>query len=157
MLDLILSHDQIYGKWLEMGGGLDNALVLTKQQLKGFEELVCSDSGWQNLLEIASRGRTQDAWLAADWPTGFDELVLCVPLCKLVDWECSKCTVGSRQNDFSCASDNSLFGLIGVLVERQDRQALLKHLKKIEIMLEDKNYFWDISSIELVTIPINKI
>lgn len=156
MLDLILSHDRVYEKWLEMGGGLDNALNLTKLQLKGFEQLVSSDAGWKSLLEIASRGRTQDPWLAADWPSGFDELVLCVPLCKLVDWECSKCTVGLRQNNFSCANDNSLFGLIGVLVEKQDRQALLEHLKKIEIMLEDKDYFWDINAVDLVTIPVKK-
>jgi hypothetical protein len=156
MLDLILSHDQIYSKWLEMGGGLENALILTKQQLKGFEKIVSSDTGWKSLLEIAARGRTQDAWLAADWPSGFDELVLCVPLCKLVDWECAKCTIGSRQSDFSCANDNSLFGLIGTFVERQERQALLEHLKKIELMLEDKNYFWDISGVDLITIPVNK-
>jgi hypothetical protein len=156
MLDLILSHDQIFSKWLEMGGGLENALTLTKQQLKGFKELIKSDSGWQCLLEIAARGRTHDAWLAADWPSGFDELVLCVPLCKLVDWECAKCTVGSRQSDFSCAHDYSLFGLIGTLVEKEDRQALLEHVKKIELMLEDENYFWDIRGVNLVTIPENK-
>ncbi len=156
MLDLILSHDLIYAKWLEMGGGLDNALILTKQQLKGFEKIVSSDQRWAGLLEIASRGRLNDPWLAADWPSGFDELVLCVPLCKLVDWECAKCTIGSRQNGFSCANDNSLFGLIGVLVEKRDRAALLEHLKKIELMLEENEYFWDIRAVELVTNPLNE-
>lgn len=150
ILNSLLSHDQIYSKWLELGGGFENALALTKEQVSGIEKIVNDDDGWKNLLEIAARGRTQDAWLATDWPSGFDELILCLPLCKLVDWECAKCTIGSRQQNFSCAHDNSLFGLVGVFVETANRDGLKEHLKKIETMLANKDYVWDINNLSLV-------
>jgi hypothetical protein len=152
ILDSLLSHDQIYSKWLELGGGFENALALTKEQLSGIEKIVNDDGGWNSLLEIAAKGRTQDAWLATDWPAGFDELILCLPLCKLVDWECAKCTIGSRQNNYSCANDRSLFGLVGVFVENGDRAGLKEHLKKIGKMLTYKDYKWDINNLSLVKI-----
>src|SRR5437762_9738421 len=102
MLDSFLSYEEIYNKWLKQGRTFESALQLTIEQLNSLEKIVSDSSGWAQLIEIASKGRTQDAWLAADWPAGFDELTVCVPLCKLVDWECAICTVGKRQNNFSC-------------------------------------------------------
>src|SRR5688572_7236738 len=109
MLNRLLNYTQIYNLWLNKGGTQEAAVELTLQQVDVFEDIVNDDENWHKLLEISARGRNQDAWLAADWPSGFDELMLCVPLCKLVDWECARCTIGRRQENNSCAHDYSLF------------------------------------------------
>lgn len=158
MLESFLSYEEVYNKWLKQGRTFESALSLTKDQLNSLEKIVSNDNGWAQLIAIASKGRTQDAWLAADWPAGFDELTVCVPLCKLVDWECAICTVGKRQNNFSCAHDYSLFGYIGTLVERGDRTGLLTHIDKIRTLLNDTTgtLNWDVANFELVKISTSR-
>jgi hypothetical protein len=148
----ILSYTNIYSEWLSKGKTESAAIELTLQQVDALEEMTGSDELWDKLLEISARGRNEDAWLAADWPAGFDELVLCVPLCKLVDWECAKCTIGRRQENNSCAHDYSLFGLIGELVRNGDRDGLKEHIKKIQKMLRDERFIWNVHTCELETL-----
>jgi hypothetical protein len=79
-------------------------------------------------------------------------LKVCVPLCKLVDWECAKCTIGKRQENNSCANDYSLFGLVGELVRNGDRVGLKEHIRKIQKMLRDERFLWNVHTCELETI-----
>jgi len=116
--------------------------------LDGLENITNDDESWYMLLEISARGRNYDAWLATDWPDGFDELLLCVPLCKLVDWECGKCTVGLRQENNSCAHDYSLFGYIGELVKNGMREELLEHIKGTRKFLKNEGFIWNIHKCE---------
>lgn len=149
MLSKLLNYTQIYNLWLSRGATEDAAKDLALQQIDSFEEIVNDDKSWNKLLEIATRGRNEDAWLAVDWPSGFDELLLCVPLCKLVDWECCKCTIGKRQENHSCAFDYSIFGHIGMLVKNADRRELKKHLVNLRKMLKDERYIWNVHKCEL--------
>ena len=153
ILNKLLNYTQIYNLWLNHGATEEAAKDLTIQQIDAFEEIVNNDEGWEKLLEISDRGRNHDAWLAADWPAGFDELLLCVPLCKLVDWECAKCTIGKRQGNNSCAYENSVFGYIGELVKSYSRKELLSHLNSVKKMLKDERYVWDFGKLGIELKP----
>lgn len=152
MLERLLNYTQIYNLWLNRGSTKEAAIELTLQQVDVLEDIVNDDEYWFRLLEIASRGRNHDVWLAADWPSGFDELVLCVPLCKLVDWECKKCTVGMRQGYNSCAYDYSLFGYIGELVKNGLREELKGHLLSVKKILRDEKFIWNVHKCEIEVI-----
>ena len=154
MLNKLLNYTQIYNLWLNDGATEKAAIDRTLQQIDAFEEIIDDDESWYELLEIVLRGRNEDAWLAADWPSGFDELLLCVPLCKLVDWECSKCTVGSRQENNSCAHDYSLFGYIGELVKNGARKELKEHIQSIRKMLNDNRYIWNVHKCEFELLKV---
>lgn len=147
--DKLLNYSQIYNLWLNDGATEKAAVDRTLQQIDAFEEIVDNDQSWRALLKTSARGRNEDAWLAADWPAGFDELLLCVPLCKFVDWECAKCTVGSRQENNSCANDYSLFGYIGELVKNGQRKQLKEHIKSVRKLLMDRRYSWNVHKCEL--------
>lgn len=152
MLHKLLNYNNIYQLWVNKGSTREAAIELTIQQLDALEEIVADDDSWDALIEISSRGRNYDAWLATDWPDGFDELLLCVPLCKLVNWECSKCTVGKRQENNSCAMDYSLFGYIGELVKNASRKELIDHINSVRKLLKNNNYIWNVHKCELETV-----
>lgn len=150
MIEKLLDYNSIYNEWKSQGKTVEAARLLSLEQIDAFEKIVNDDESWQKLLEIAAAGRREDAWLAADWPAGFDELLLCVPLCKLVDWECAKCIVGKKQNNMSCAHDDSLFGLVGELLIRGERDALKMHISVLKKILEkDSKYTWDAAKHEI--------
>ncbi len=152
MLHKLLNYNNIYQLWINKGSTKDAAIELTIQQLDALEEIVIDDNSWYDLLDISARGRNYDAWLATDWPDGFDELLLCVPLCKFVNWECSICTVGKRQGNNSCAMDYSLFGYIGELVKNAGRKELIEHISKVRKLLKNESFAWNIHTCELETI-----
>ena len=149
MLNKLLNYNNIYQLWVNKGSTEEAAIELTIQQLDALEEIVSDEDSWEALLDISARGRNYDAWLATDWPDGFDELLICVPLCKFVNWECSKCTVGRRQDNNSCAMDYSLFGYIGELVKNAERTELLAHISNTRKMLKNGNYIWNVHKCEL--------
>ena len=149
MLYKLLNYTQIYNLWLNKGSTAAAAVELTLQQADALEEIAGDDNSWQELLRISGQGRNEDTWLAADWPAGFDELLLCVPLCKLVNWECAKCTIGRRQENNSCANDYSVFGYVGELVTNADREGLKEHIRVIQKMLRDERFVWNIHKCEL--------
>jgi hypothetical protein len=143
------NYDSVIEEWIIKGNDAETAKTVTIEQVDALIEICSIDEKWKKLLEIFRSGRIHDSWLAANWPVGFDELILCAPLCKLVDWECAKCHVGMRQNNFSCANDDSLFGYIAVLLAVEKRELLLKHLAKIKLVLENENIYWDITRHEI--------
>lgn len=145
-IDNLLSYKQISDEWNKSRKDIDTAKFLTLKQVEMFETILIDDESWAKLMEIFNRGRDVDAWLALDWPDGFDELVLCVPLCKLVNFECNKCTVGMRQDNNSCANDFSVFGYIAELLKISDREGLIKHIESIKKILLLDNFKWNIST-----------
>jgi len=150
MIEKLQDYNSIYGEWKALGRTAESARLLSLKQVEAFAQIVYDDESWHKLLEIAAAGRNEDAWLAADWPAGFDELLLCIPLCKLVDWECSKCIVGKKQNNISCAHDDSLFGWVGELVIKNEREALKKHIENIKKILEPGSlYKWNLEEHEI--------
>ncbi len=154
LLHKLLNYSNIYSLWISKGSTKEAAVELTVGQLDALEEIVNDDESWEELLYISARGRNHDAWLALDWPDGFDELVLCVPLCKLVNWECSKCTVGMRQENNSCAMDYSLFGFIGELVKNASRDELKQHIINSRKILKNESFCWNIHKCEIEILRI---
>lgn len=144
LIDNLLSYSQINEEWINSNQSEDSAKFLTFKQVENFENIVKDDDGWKELIEIFNNGRDIDAWLAMDWPDGFDELLLCVPLCKFINFECSKCTVGKRQDNNSCAHDNSLFGYVAELLKESDRRGLLDHLDSIKKIILIEDFKWNI-------------
>ncbi|MEP7145412.1 MAG: hypothetical protein ABI792_00235 [bacterium] len=141
----LLKYEGISNKWASSDMSSDTARMLTLEQVEAFEKIVSDNEAWELLLSVFNNGRDVDAWLASDWPDGFDELLLCVPLCKLVQFECSRCTIGRRQENNSCAHDYSLFGYIAELLKIPDRAELTDHLKIIKKILLSEEYKWNIS------------
>lgn len=145
----LLSYKEIYNEWERSGKNSRSARLLTLQQVEAFEEIINDDGKWEYLLWIFSNGRKIDSWLALDWPEGFDELLLCVPLCSLVEFECELCTIGKRQDNSSCANENSVFGYIAELLKDKDREGLMKHIEFIKRMLSDDNCKWNLTLREI--------
>ena len=139
----LLPHNVIFGEWESSDRSPEIAVTLTLKQISALEEIISDDENWGYFLKVFNNGRETDAWLALDWPDGFDELLLCVPLCSLVEFECSKCTVGKRQNNNSCAMDYSIFGYTAELIKRNDRKGLINHLESVKKMLVDESLFWN--------------
>ena len=146
LVNVLLSYNEVLNEWKKSDMNIDAAKLLTLRQVEQFEKIVSDDDGWIRLLEIFNNGRETDAWLALDWPDGFDELLLCVPLCKLVNYECSKCTIGKRQENNSCAHDFSLFGYTAELLKESDRAGLVNHIDSIKKILLLEEYKWNIST-----------
>ncbi|MEO8664744.1 MAG: hypothetical protein ABI462_04540 [Ignavibacteria bacterium] len=140
----LLTYDGIIHKWAASNMTSKAAAELTLEQVAAFEKIVGDDEAWEVLLTAFNSGRDVDAWLASDWPVGFDELLLCVPLCKLVEFECHKCTVGSRQDNNSCAHDYSLFGYIAELLKIPDRKVLIGHIEDIKKILMSEEFKWNV-------------
>ncbi|MBK8980748.1 MAG: hypothetical protein IPM38_00120 [Ignavibacteria bacterium] len=145
----LLSYAVITGEWDNSNKDINAAKLLTLRQIEKFEEIVADDESWKKLTEIFNSGRETDAWLALDWPDGFDELILCLPMCKLVDFVCSECTIGRRQENNSCANDFSLFGYIAELLKATDKNNLLEHIGSIKKLLLIENFKWNISKRKL--------
>jgi hypothetical protein len=122
--------------WRAAGATPEAALQATREQVHALRRLVLEEAGWRRLLRAHANGRAQDAWLATDWPTGFDELLVCAPLCALVRFECARCTIGARQENRSCAHPATVFGRIGAILEGGGREALVRHLDDVESMLD---------------------
>lgn len=141
----LLSYNEILLEWEKSNKDISAAKLLTLRQIEKFEEIVEDDESWEKLLEIFNSGRETDAWLAMDWPEGFDELILCLPMCKLVDFECSRCKIGMRQESNSCANDFSLFGFIAELLKAADRKGLQEHIGSIKKILLLENFRWNIT------------
>lgn len=149
------SFTEISIEWEKSGMDLIAAKLLTLNQVEKFEEIIEDDECWEKLLEIFNSGRETDAWLAMDWPEGFDELIMCLPMCRLVDFECSKCTIGKRQGNSSCANDYSLFGYIAELLKAADRKGLSDHIGSIKKVLLLDNFKWNISERKIEEIGNN--
>lgn len=98
--------------------------------------LVDDDAGWERVTRLLVR-TGGDSWLAHDWPEGFEPMMLCAPLCRLVDYACTHCRVGRQQEGRSCVNPASAFGRVGVLLANGDRAGLSAYLGELEARLEE--------------------
>jgi hypothetical protein len=146
----LLPFQAVIDAWRASGGGTGAALDWTRRQVAACRALVRDEAGWNQLLHVFLQGRAHDAWLATDWPHGFDELLLCAPLCQHVRFECGRCHVGTRQGSVSCAHPASLFGRIAALLQSGDRDGLLRHLDDIDALLAPQSArTWDLEACRL--------
>jgi hypothetical protein len=135
----------VLAAWRAEGGDARSALEWTRRQVEAFRDLVTSDAGWERVQRSWAAGRGVDSWLATDWPEGFDELLLCAPLCRLVDFECRRCTIGARQAGMSCAHPRTVFGRTAGHLAAGDRPGLLAHLDAVLRMLDpSQSCHWDL-------------
>lgn len=144
ILNSLKSFDEIAGEWKLNGASPELARLLTLRQVIAFENIVNDDECLNYLLAKFNNGRVTDSWLATDWQNGFDELILCAPLCKLVDWHCEECMIGKRQKNHSCEDENSVFGWTAELLKETDKEKLLIHIGRMKKMLEDSNSKWNL-------------
>ncbi|MCA9671542.1 MAG: hypothetical protein KC503_38355 [Myxococcales bacterium] len=129
----------------QAGGEAQAARALAAAQVAALRAIVDDDDAWQRLSAVVRRGRALDSWLAYDWPHGFEELLLCAPLCELVSFECARCTIGARQQGHSCAHPDSVFGRLAPLLAEADRQAVRAHISEVERMLDPaQERRWDL-------------
>ena len=113
------------------------ALDGSRQQLAGLRRELDEDDRWERLVRLARQAG--DPWNADDWPLGFDALVVPIPLCTHLSFECARCPVGQRQDGRSCAHPDSAFGRVGELVRRGDRDGLRAWLDELRTRLVDRD------------------
>lgn len=132
----LLPAERIIERWREGGGTREGALAASREQVLGLQRVVRSNEAWPALVRLMQR-TGGDSWLAGDWPEGFEPLLLCAPLCKLVDFECSRCHVGQKQDGRSCVNPDSAFGRVGELLKASDRAGLDAYLGELAERLGD--------------------
>jgi len=128
----LLSGEAVVEQWRAEGGTASGALALTLTQLDGLAAHVRRDSGWARLQTLVARAG--DPWNAFDWPSGFDPLIVCAPLCQRVAFECTRCPVGQAQGR-SCSDPVTDIGTILGMIGRAEREALLLHLAQLRAHL----------------------
>ena len=117
------------------GEGFDTAAALrcAQAQVAGLLAEVADDARWPRLRELSRR--IGDPWNADDWPLGFDPLLLVVPLCKVVDYECARCPVGRAQDSRSCAHPETGVGGLAALIRAGSRDAVRQRLDELSTRL----------------------
>lgn len=131
----LLPAQTIVDRWNALGSTPDAAVRLSLDQVRGLRAIVDDDAGWGHLTQLLIRSGG-DSWLAHDWPEGFEPMMLCAALCRLVDYECARCRVGREQEGRSCANPASAFGKVGQLLANADRKGLAAYLGELEGRLE---------------------
>ncbi len=127
------SAEEAVTRWQEHGASASVALTIATEQANALEARVGDDDGWARLVSIARR--TVDPWFATDWPDTFDPLMLVLPLCKTVDWECARCPVGRQQEDRACAHPEVPITRLGTAVSRGERRRAQTELAVLRSML----------------------
>lgn len=131
----LLPAQTIVDRWRARGSGPEVAIRLSLDQLRGLRILVDDDAGWERLTRLLVRS-AGDSWLAHDWPEGFEPMMLCAALCRLVDYECARCRIGQEQDGRSCVNPASAFGRVGVFLADGDRTGLSRYLGELELRLD---------------------
>lgn len=131
------SAEEALARYRDQGADLAAALDGSRQQLAGLRRELDEDDRWERLVRLARQAG--DPWNADDWPLGFDALVVPIPLCTHLSFECARCPVGQRQDGRSCAHLDSAFGRVGELVRRGDRDGLRAWLDELRTRLVDRD------------------
>lgn len=119
--------------WTERGGTIEAALEVASQQVESLGATVSSQREWTRLVSIARR--TIDPWFATDWPETFDALMLVLPLCRTLDWECAKCPIGRQQDDRACAHPEVPVTRLGAAVSNGEQHRAQTELSVLRSML----------------------
>ena len=127
------SANEAVEAWNERGGTLDDALFVASQQAESLRAAISSDRQWTRLVSIARR--TIDPWFATDWPETFDPLMLVLPLCRTLDWQCATCPIGRQQEDRACAHPEVPVTRLGTAISRGEKQRAQTELSVLRSML----------------------
>jgi len=119
--------------WTECGGTLEDALTVASQQVESLNAMLSSEREWARLVSIARR--TIDPWFATDWPETFDALMLVLPLCRTLDWQCAKCPIGRQQDERACAHPEVPVTRLGTAISRGEQHRAQAELAVLRSML----------------------
>ncbi|MGH1346060.1 MAG: hypothetical protein ACRBN8_31135 [Nannocystales bacterium] len=119
--------------WTERGGTLEVALSVASEQVESLDKTLGSHREWTRLVSIAQR--TIDPWFATDWPETFDALMLVLPLCRTLDWQCAKCPIGRQQDDRACAHPEVPVTRLGTAISRGEQRRAQTELTVLRSML----------------------
>ncbi len=119
--------------WSEQGGTLEAALLVASQQVESLDATLSSQREWTRLMSIARR--TIDPWFATDWPETFDALMLVLPLCRSLDWQCAQCPIGRQQEDRACAHPEVPVTRLGTAISRGEHHRAQSELAVLRSML----------------------
>lgn len=127
------SADAAVAAWSERGGTLEDALIVASQQVESLEATLSSERQWTRLVSIARR--TIDPWFATDWPETFDALMLVLPLCRTLDWQCAQCPIGRQQDNRACAHPEVPVTRLGTAISRGEQGRAQTELTVLRSML----------------------
>lgn len=127
------SAQEAVDRWTADGSSLPAALRVAAEQVEALDARTQDDDAWSRLVSIARR--TSDPWFATDWPDTFDPMMLVLPLCKTVDWECARCPVGRQQDARACGHPEVPVTRLGTAVSRDERQRAQTELSVLRSML----------------------
>ncbi len=127
------SADAAVAAWSERGGTLEDALIVASQQVESLEATLSSEREWTRLVSIARR--TIDPWFATDWPETFDALMLVLPLCRTLDWQCAQCPIGRQQDNRACAHPEVPVTRLGTAISRGEQRRAQTELTVLRSML----------------------
>lgn len=119
--------------WTARGGTLEAALTVASQQVESLSHAISTEREWTRLVAIARR--TVDPWFATDWPDTFDSLMLVLPLCRTLDWQCAKCPVGRQQDDRACAHPEVPVTRLGTAISRGENHRAQTEVSVLRSML----------------------
>lgn len=130
---MMRSAEDALRHWKDLGGSLQAALEVAGEQAHALEVRLADDGGWQRLVAVARR--TADPWFATDWPDTFDPLMLVLPVCKTLDWECARCPIGRQQETRACAHPEVPITRLGSAVSGGDRARAQTEVSVLRSML----------------------
>lgn len=119
--------------WSERGGTLAAALAVASEQIESLGVKISTEREWTRLVSISRR--TIDPWFATDWPETFDALMLVLPVCRTLDWQCAKCPIGRQQDDRACAHPEVPVTRLGMEISRGEQQRAQTELTVLRSML----------------------
>ena len=119
--------------WGERGGTLEAALAVASQQVESLSAAISTEREWTRLVAVARR--TADPWFATDWPETFDSLMLVLPVCRTLDWQCAKCPIGRQQDDRACAHPEVPVTRLGMAISTGEQQRAQTEVTVLRSML----------------------
>lgn len=128
------SAQSLLERWRERGGSKPAALEVLREQTQRLRATIEDDARWDRFVEVSRR--TIDPWFVTDWPETFDPLVLVVPLCHAMDWQCASCPVGVQQHGQTCANPQTPVSRLGESVAAGERRRAQSDAEVIDSMLK---------------------
>lgn len=120
-------------EWTARGGTLEAALSVASQQIESVSAAISTEREWTRLVAVARR--TVDPWFATDWPDTFDSLMLVLPVCRTLDWQCAKCPIGQQQDDRACAHPEVPVTRLGMAISRGEKHRAQTEVTVLRSML----------------------
>lgn len=128
------SAQTLLQRWRGGDASTSSALAIVEDQSRKLRSSLGDSTKWNKLVQISRR--TIDPWFVTDWPETFDPLVLVVPLCHAVDWQCATCPIGRQQHGQTCANPESPVSRLGASIVADERERAQSDALVFTSMLE---------------------